>query len=395
MALIDRKVSDWSQSVSSLDDKPQMTAADLKAAFDSNSNQLKPAINGIIDDLTGSQGASNIGLTSIDNINGKTVQTVLNSLAVFAKSTDDDLKKLSTSEGSSIIGNKIIDGISGNTVQSVLESLATLAKSNKLNLEKISSAEGAGVVGVSPISGISGETVQAMLQSLYTQMMEIDTGDPNPAQYIKKTEKGANDGVAPLNQNKKIDKQYISSDDFVSTDTKGQPNGVMPLNSNGKADAKYLPQMDFYTKAETLANNTKTLFGLDVGAVPDAVFNKIKTFIDSANSNANGKAKIQTGSYIGTGTGGDSNPTVINLNFTPKFIVIAGSYSKESSYIYTDFSTDNDFGIWFEGVNSHKVSNYPEYANFNVSGNIVKITGSYSSYQFNGTGQKYVYFAIG
>ena len=182
---------------------------------------------------------------------------------------------------------------------------------------------------------------------------------------------------------------------FILESEKGQPNGVMPLNADGKADAKYLPQMDFYTKAETLANNTKTLFGLAANAVPDAVFNKIKTLIDSTNSNANGKAKIQTGSYIGTGTGGDSNPTVINLNFTPKFIVIAGSYSKESSYIYTDFSTDNDFGIWFEGVNSHKVSNYPEYANFNVSGNIVKITGSYSSYQFNGTGQKYVYFAIG
>lgn len=181
---------------------------------------------------------------------------------------------------------------------------------------------------------------------------------------------------------------------FIPTSEKGQPNGVMPLNSDGKADAKYLPQMDFYTKAETLANNTKTLFGLDVSALPDEVFNKIKTLIDSANSNADNKAKIQIGSYIGTGTGGDSNPTVINLNFTPKFIVIAGSYGS-NDYIYTSFDINSGFGIWFEGVNSHKVSKYPYYANFNVSGNTLKITGSSSSYQFNGTGEKYVYFAIG
>lgn len=203
MALIDRKVNEWSQAVSSLDDKPKMSATDLKAAFDSNTNQLKPAINGIIDDLTGAEGASNIGLTAIDNIDGKTVQAVLENLSAFAKTTDDDLAKLSTAEGASLIGNTAIDGIDGETVQAVLQSIATLAKNNKLNLEKISSADGAGLVGTSPISGVSGETVQAMLQSLYTQMMEIETGDPNPAQYIKKTEKGASDGVAPLNQDKK------------------------------------------------------------------------------------------------------------------------------------------------------------------------------------------------
>ena len=196
-----------------------------------------------------------------------------------------------------------------------------------------------------------------------------------------------------------IDMRYIEIHtnpelDFIKNSEKGQPNGVMPLNADGKADAKYLPQMDFYTKAETLANNTKTLFGLAANAVPDAVFNKIKTLIDSTNSNANGKAKIQTGSYIGTGTGGDSNPTVINLNFTPKFIVIAGSYGS-NDYIYTSFDINSEFGIWFEGVNSHKVSKYPYYANFNVSGNTLKITGSSSYYQFNAEGTKYVYFAIG
>lgn len=262
MALIDRKVNEWSQAVSSLDDKPKMSATDLKAAFDSNTNQLKPAINGIIDDLTGADGASNIGLTAIDNTDGQTVQAVLENLSAFAKTTDDDLAKLSTAEGASLIGNTAIDGIDGETVQAVLQSLATLAKNNKLNLEKISSADGAGLVGTSPINGVSGENVQAMLQSLYTQMMEIETGDPNPAQYIKKTEKGASDGVAPLNQEKKIDKQYISSDDFVSTETKGQPNGVADLGEDGKLKEEqipnYIPKLDEDNKLSSEIINSYT-----------------------------------------------------------------------------------------------------------------------------------------
>ena len=107
MALIDRKVSDWSQSVSSLDDKPQMTAAALKAAFDSNSNQLKPAINGIIDGLTGSQGALNIGLTPIDGLYGGNVQAVLQAVSLLLKNKDIDisnLERLFTADGASLVG---------------------------------------------------------------------------------------------------------------------------------------------------------------------------------------------------------------------------------------------------------------------------------------------------
>lgn len=78
--LNDRKITDWTQPVSSLDDRPQMAAAALKAAFDSNSNQLKPALNGVIDDLTGTGGAGNIGVSAIAGVTGTTVQAMLASL---------------------------------------------------------------------------------------------------------------------------------------------------------------------------------------------------------------------------------------------------------------------------------------------------------------------------
>lgn len=93
MSLIDRKVNNWSQAVSSLDDKPKLTAAALKAAFDSNTNQLKPVINGIIDDLTGTDGASNIGLNAIDGLAGN---NVLETLLTVAQKFSDRYTKVET-----------------------------------------------------------------------------------------------------------------------------------------------------------------------------------------------------------------------------------------------------------------------------------------------------------
>ena len=77
MGLLDRKITSFVQPVTSLDDKPQMTAAALKAAFDSNSNELRPALNGVIDDLSGTGGAGEIGVTAISGVDGTTVQLVL------------------------------------------------------------------------------------------------------------------------------------------------------------------------------------------------------------------------------------------------------------------------------------------------------------------------------
>ena len=56
MSILDYKILSWIQSVSSLQDQPNqppssMTAAQLKAAFDSNSEQLKDALNSLIDAL--------------------------------------------------------------------------------------------------------------------------------------------------------------------------------------------------------------------------------------------------------------------------------------------------------------------------------------------------------
>ena len=88
--LNDRKITDWTQPVSSLDDRPQMTASALKAAFDSNTNQLKPAVNGMIDDLTGTTGAGNIGVEAIAGVTGTTVQSMLAALKALIDLCDTE-----------------------------------------------------------------------------------------------------------------------------------------------------------------------------------------------------------------------------------------------------------------------------------------------------------------
>ena len=71
-----------------------------------------------------------------------------------------------------------------------------------------------------------------------------------------------------------------------------------------------------------LSDETKTLFGLGASAVPDDALQVIKTLIDNANTNANTKAKIETGSYTGNGNTKIENPNSLTFGFVPKVVFI-------------------------------------------------------------------------
>ena len=71
-----------------------------------------------------------------------------------------------------------------------------------------------------------------------------------------------------------------------------------------------------------LSDATKALYGLSSSAVPNDVLALIKSLIDAANSNANSKAKIVTGSYTGTGVYGERNPNSLTFDFEPKVVFI-------------------------------------------------------------------------
>ena len=73
MSISSRKISTWTSPVADQLDRPALTASQMKAVFDSNSEQLKTSVNGLIDDLAGATGAEQIGSAPIVGITGTTI----------------------------------------------------------------------------------------------------------------------------------------------------------------------------------------------------------------------------------------------------------------------------------------------------------------------------------
>ena len=86
MSLIDSKIGDWTNPVVKEADRPQRSADEMKAVFDSNSNQLKTALNAAIDRLTSTGGAEDIGVSPVTGLEAATVQEAIFALKDYADS---------------------------------------------------------------------------------------------------------------------------------------------------------------------------------------------------------------------------------------------------------------------------------------------------------------------
>lgn len=113
-----------------------------------------------------------------------------------------------------------------------------------------------------------------------------------------------------------------------------------------------------------------------------------------------GRLKIQTGSYTGTGTCGASNPNVLNLGIKPKVVIISSDYSGHDNLILMAGANQCVTCFGSGSTNSSKIVNYT------ISGNKISwyvdddgkgenYTSSSSSYQRNRTGANYNWLAIG
>lgn len=85
----DYKIKDWTNPIVNEADRPQRSASSMKEVFDSNSNQLRAALNALIDALTQS-GASDIG-AAVEDMEGKTVETILAEMKGLIDSAGEDL----------------------------------------------------------------------------------------------------------------------------------------------------------------------------------------------------------------------------------------------------------------------------------------------------------------
>lgn len=173
MALNDRKITVYANPVANLPDHPSQegfTAERLKAAFDAIANEeVKHAINGIIDDLIakgdGSSGADQIGATAINDLDGATVQAILESLRNKLKSTTDN------SSGADFIGATGISNLDGTTVQAILESLRNKLKST------VDGSSGADFIGSTPLKAGGAATVQGQLLELVANISTVNTNE--------------------------------------------------------------------------------------------------------------------------------------------------------------------------------------------------------------------------
>lgn len=118
-----------------------------------------------------------------------------------------------------------------------------------------------------------------------------------------------------------------------------------------------------------------------------ADFNENADLIDAAlaalnTAVANG-VKLQTGSYSGKGVYGSGNPNTLNLNFTPKFLMVWGPYSHIMVGI-----TGKNFSVRYDYLSWECTTTW--------SGATVKwYYDSSAQSQMNESGKTYYYLALG
>lgn len=114
-----------------------------------------------------------------------------------------------------------------------------------------------------------------------------------------------------------------------------------------------------------------------------------------------GIAKVATGSYTGTGVGGENNPNSLTFDFVPKVVMICGDGTQ--LLFGTDYGAYPVFGVLWDQLSSE----YKSIANNRYSSMSVKATDKtlswYSNkndsytvdYQLNTSGTVYRYIAFG
>ena len=147
-----------------------------------------------------------------------------------------------------------------------------------------------------------------------------------------------------------------------------------------------------------ISSSTATSLGLAGTATPNEAFAKIKALIDAANSNANAKCQIVSGSYVGVSTAEDSSSgpaKVFNLPFVAKALIIVTRSASDRS---SDINSGPELWIAIRGATyvdpTYSSGNQKGCAEFVWSGATVSVSGYDTKYP-NWNGSTYDWFALG
>lgn len=154
-------------------------------------------------------------------------------------------------------------------------------------------------------------------------------------------------------------------------------------------------------KASLLKDATAVLYGQGVDAVPDdilSILSKAVLFVDGYLKDIGGSKvgpRIETGSYVGTGTYGPSNPCSLTFDFTPKIVLMhrggTVAYSDSTHCMVFVWNITNDFYVGSSGGSHNSVTYSGNTISWhNDTGNLAG-----AGAQLNGSGTTYWYTAIG
>ena len=204
MAISSRKIDAFTKLIASLADKPNLGSSTLlKQYFDSSPDELKTALNGLIDDLLaigdGNSGADNIGATTVTGIVGNTVQTILENIKALidTKSNSSDVyTKAELNAGQ--LNNLYYTETELNNGQ-----LDTRYYTETELGSTVDNTSGADKIGATTVTGLVGNTVQALLEALKVAIDNVTLGQiPDDslttAKMATEQKRGVANGVASL-----------------------------------------------------------------------------------------------------------------------------------------------------------------------------------------------------
>lgn len=169
-----------------------------------------------------------------------------------------------------------------------------------------------------------------------------------------------------------------------------------------KTIASQIP--DVYSKTDIITTETLSQLGLSADKLPNDAFQQIKTLIDNVQTSADGKAKIQTGSYVGTGTHGSDNPCSLTFDFEPQIVIITAPHfttNTTAQFIASYGGTVTCIPQTYKNPNGSNYTSTKTVIQYNLIGNNLTwyyldcyTAFSYAEASFNYLNKTYYFIAI-